>query len=86
MSEVISLQGPLEKLDGKLVLLIPLKAGGNELIACCRSMSEVQGEHLKVVIPDWLVGKLRVEEGDLVSVDNVGGKFNIHPVNPRPIQ
>jgi len=29
---------------------------------------------------------LRIEAGDLVSVNNSGGKFNITPVNPRPVQ
>jgi hypothetical protein len=26
---------------------------------------------------------LRIEEGDLVSIDNANGKFNIRPVNAR---
>lgn len=86
MNELVSLQGPVEKVNGKLTLLIPLKAGGNELINCCRSISEVQGEHLKIFIPDRLAGMLRIEDGDLVSVNNANGKFNIHPVNPHPIQ
>ena len=29
---------------------------------------------------------LRIEAGGLVSVNNAGGKFNITPVNPRPVQ
>jgi hypothetical protein len=86
MDDVTSLQGPVQKLDGKLTLLIPLEAGGDQLIECSRGISEVQGEFLKIVISEWLAGLLRIEEGDLVHVDNANGKFNIHPVNPRPVQ
>ncbi len=86
MDDVTSLQGPVEKIEGKLILRIPLEAGGDQLIDCSRGVSEVEGEYLKIVIPEWLAGMLRIEEGDLVSVDNADGKFNIRPVNPRPIQ
>jgi hypothetical protein len=86
MDELISLQGPVEKIDGKLVLLIPLEAGGDRLITCSRGISEVDGDCLKVVIQDWLADKLRITEGSLVSVDNRNGKFNIQAVNPMPLQ
>jgi len=44
------------------------------------------GRYLKIVIPEWLAGTLRIEEGSLVSVDNKGGKLNIHPIDPLPLQ
>jgi len=81
-----SLQGPVEKTDGKLVLYIPLSAGGNQFIECSKGIFEVEGEFLKIVIPEWLAGMLRIEDGSLVKVDNKDGKFNIHPVDPGPIQ
>ena len=40
---------------------------------------------LKIVIPEWLAGMLRIEERDLVYVNNLNGKFNISGVNPRPV-
>jgi len=86
MGELISIQGPVEKVDGQLALLIPLSAGGDQLIDCSRGVSEVQGEILKIVIQGWLAGMLRIEEGDLVVVSNRDGKLHIHPVNPRPVQ
>jgi hypothetical protein len=86
MDNVTSLQGTVEKVEGKLVLLIPLNVGGDQFIACSKSISELQGEYLKVVIPEWLAGMLRIEEGSLVTVDNENGKLNIHPVNPHPLQ
>jgi hypothetical protein len=86
MNDVTSLQGPIEKIDGKLTLLIPLEAGGDQLIECSRGISEIQGEYLRITIPEWLSGMLRIEEGSLVSVDNENGKFNIHPINPLPLQ
>ena len=78
MENVTSLQGPVEKIDGKLVLLIPLSAGGDEFIDCSKGIPELHGEYLKMVIPEWLAGMLRIEEGSVVSVDNKDGKLNIH--------
>ncbi len=84
--ELTSVQGPVEKVDGKLTLRIPLDQGGRELIKCSRGISEIDGEYLKVTVPEWLAGALRIEEGSLVLVDNQNGKFNIHPINPLPLQ
>lgn len=75
--KVTSLEGPVEMIDGKLTLLIPLDAGGSELIACSKGISKIEGEFLKVIIPDWLAEKIKVKEDSLVTVDNRNGKFNI---------
>jgi hypothetical protein len=85
MEEVMSLEGPVLKVNGELLLLIPLEAGGSELIDCSRGISEVQGEFLKIVIPEWLAGMLRIEEGDLICVSNTDGKFHIVASSPRPV-
>jgi len=85
MEEVMSLEGPVLKINGELVLIIPLSAGGDELADCSRGNSEVQGEFLKIVIPEWLAGILRIEEGDLVCVEDTDGKFHITPSNLRPV-
>jgi hypothetical protein len=85
MEEVMSLEGPVLKIDGKLVLIIPLSAGGADLMQSSRGISEVQGEFLKIVIPEWLAGMLRIEEGDLVCVEDADGKFHITPSSPRPV-
>jgi len=84
--DVTSLEGPVEKIDGKLVLRIPLEAGGRELIECSRGISEIEGEFLQITIPDWLAGMLRIDEGSRVYVDNREGKCNIQPVNALPLQ
>ncbi|HUO13387.1 MAG TPA: hypothetical protein VMX38_00250 [Verrucomicrobiae bacterium] len=83
---VTSLEGPVEKIDGKLVLRIPLDAGGRELIDCSRGISEVQGGFLCITMPEWLAGMLRIEQGCRVYVDNRHGKCNIQPVNPQLLQ
>ncbi len=85
MEDVMSLEGPALKVNGELVLIIPLSAGGDELMKCSHGISEVRGEFLKIVIPEWLAGMLQVEEGDLVSVHNTDGNFHISPSNPRPV-
>ena len=64
--EVTSLVGPVEKIDGKLILLIPLAAGGDKFIECSRGISETEGEYLKIVIPDWLARTLGIKEGNSV--------------------
>jgi hypothetical protein len=84
--EVTSLEGPVEKIAGKLVLRIPLEAGGRELMECSRGISEIEGEFLRITIPDWLAGMLRIDEGSRVHVDNRGGKCNIQPVTALPLQ
>ena len=84
MGDVVSLQGPVEKIGGKLVLRIPLSAGGEELIQCSRGISEIEDDFLKIVIPDWLAAKLAISEGSLVQVDNREGKFNMTRCEVRP--
>jgi hypothetical protein len=82
-ADALTLEGPVERLDGKLALVIPLHEGGDRFLGCCRGISEVQGEKLKITIPEWLSGMLRIQEGDLVSIDNANRKFNIRAVNAR---
>jgi hypothetical protein len=77
------LEGPVLKIDGQLSLLIPLDGGGSEFLECSRGISEVHGEFLKIVIPDWLAGLFRIDEGDLVCVSHVDGKLHIVSANPR---
>ena len=76
----------MEKVDGNLVLRIPLAAGGEEFVECSRGVSEIKDGYLVIEIKEWLAGVLRIEQGDLVSVNNADGKLNITPVNPRPVQ
>jgi hypothetical protein len=86
MDGFASLQGPVEKVDGNLVLRIPLAAGGEEFVECSRGVSEIKDGYLVIEIKEWLAGVLRIEPGDLVSVNTADGKLNITPVNPRPVQ
>lgn len=86
MADVTYLRGPVEKVDGKLVLSIPLSAGGDQFIECSKGISELAGEYLKIAIPEWLAGTFRIDEGSIVSIDNKDGKFNIRPVDPQPVQ
>lgn len=84
MEDVVSLTGPVEKLNGHLVLLIPLDAGGCELVRCSLGIAEVEGQNLKVTIPGWLADKLGIHEGSTVHVDHRSGRFNIEPVRSEP--
>ncbi|MGB6461540.1 MAG: hypothetical protein WBG02_16370 [Candidatus Acidiferrum sp.] len=84
MENVMSLEGPVLKIKGELMLLIPLVDGGSDQIDCSRGISEVQGEFLKIVIPEWIVGMLEIEEGDFVRVQS-DGNLRIHAPNPGPV-
>ena len=77
MTEPISIEGPVELIDGKLTLRIPLAAGGAELAPFTRGIGETDSEYLNVVIQPWLAERLRIEAGSLVFVDNKNGKFTI---------
>src|SRR5881227_2011571 len=77
MEKPISIEGPVEVVDGNLMLRIPLSVGGDKLAALARGIGSVDGEWLCVVINPWLAEKLRVGAGSLVIVDNENGKFRI---------
>jgi hypothetical protein len=80
------LEGPVLKVAGQLMLVIPLSVGGSDrMLECSRGISEVQGEFLKIVIPEWLAGLLRIDEGDFVRVSSADGKLEIVPPNPRTV-
>ena len=82
MDSVTTLTGPVEYIDGKLWLRIPLDAGGSELVAASRGIGVVEGEFLSIEIMDWLARKLGISEGSLVTVDNAIGKLNLRPCDP----
>ena len=77
--DVTSLQGPVEVLDGGLVLRIPLDAGGADLAQSARGIAEVRDGLLVVRIPPWLAEQLGISAGTVVRVDNRDGKFTITP-------
>ncbi len=85
MAEVVSLEGPVEVVNGELAVLIPLDAGGAVLAPLAQGIGEIDGEFLKVVIQPWLAEKLRIAAGSLVIVDNANGKFKItrSPANDK---
>jgi len=82
MNEITSIRGPVEAINGKLTLLIPLDAGGEELIECTQGIGEVQDENLRIVIPDWLADKPGLYDGCMVHIDIHDGKFHIWRLSP----
>ena len=59
------------------MLRIPLDAGGEQLRLVCEHISEIDGDDLVILIPDWLAEKIAVGEGTEVYIDDRDGKFNI---------
>jgi len=77
MSPSLSLEGPVEFLDGKLVLRIPLDQGGTDLVPLTRAIASVVGDELVVEIQPWLAEKLGIRAGSMVVVSNLNGRFNL---------
>ena len=77
MADIVSIEGPVELIDGKLTLRIPLDAGGATLAPLARGIGDVDGEYLVVVVEPWLAEKLNIGAESLVIVDNQNGKFTI---------
>jgi hypothetical protein len=81
VENMLSLEGPVLKVNGELMLLIPLADVSTEAAKRSRSISEVQEDFLQIVIPEWLAGMLEIEEGDLVRVES-DGKLDIKLPDP----
>jgi hypothetical protein len=77
MSDIVSLEGPVELENGQLTIRIPLEYGGAELAPFTTGIGEIQDGDLVVVIQPWLAEKLNIGAESLVVVDNVEGKFRI---------
>ena len=77
MADTISIEGPVELVDGDLVLRIPLLVGGDKLAPLAHGIGHIEGDYLCVVIKPWLAEKLGIDAGSIVVVDNKNGKFTI---------
>ena len=71
------LEGPVECINGDLILRIPLDEGGQDLVACSRGIGQIDGEFLNILIRPWLAEKMGIVEGSVVVVDNENGKFGL---------
>ncbi len=76
MDDPISIEGPVERINGNLMLRIPLSVGGDRLAARSK-IGRIEDDYLCVIIQPWLAEKLRIDAGSLVVVDNLNGKFTI---------
>jgi hypothetical protein len=77
MPEFVSLEGPVEMVNGKLTVRIPLDVGGDKLAPFAAGIGAIDGKHLNVTINRRLARRLNIDAGSFVSVDNRRGKFNI---------
>jgi hypothetical protein len=77
VSESVSIEGPIDLENGRLILRIPLEAGGDKLAPFAKGIGEVEGDELVVEIKPWLAEMLNVGATSLVVVDNIEGKFRV---------
>ena len=73
----ISLQGPVERREDRLVLRIPMNAGGEKLQITARATSFVEDGNLVVLLPEWLAQRMQLGEGSEINIDDRWGKLNI---------
>lgn len=73
----LPITGPVELVNNQFCLRIPLAAGGDELVPLTTKIATVEGDVLKVIIPDFLMKFLNLRVGGLVNVQVVEGKFNL---------
>ena len=55
--DITTLSGPVEKIDGELVLRIPLDAGGVEFVGCSQGIATIEGGELEGSNPQMACGK-----------------------------
>lgn len=77
MPDLVSLEGPVELVEGELAVRIPLAAGGDKLAPLAHGIGTTDHEYLTVLIQPWLAEKLHIDVGSLVIVDNCDGRFRI---------
>lgn len=77
MNDKVGLEGPVELIDGKLLIKIPLNAGGDKLRKYASGISNCDEEYLIIEIKHWLAEKLNIQAGSPVIVDNQNRKFTI---------
>ena len=77
----VSLQGLIKSEGDKLVLRVPLNAGGAQLNLVASGISVIDGDDLVIIVPPWLAEKLQIVEGTKVCVEDRSGIFNIVKVD-----
>ena len=76
-NDFLTLEGPVERRDGRLVLRVPLAAGGDRLKLVAHATSYEEDGNLVVLLPEWLAQRMHLHEGAAVHVDDRWGKLNI---------
>ncbi len=75
--DFVAVEGPVERRGDRLVLRVPLDAGGEGLRVAAKAISYEEEGRLVVVLPEWLARRMQLGEGSEVHVDNRFGKLNI---------
>ena len=76
-NDFVAIEGPVERRGDRLVLRVPLDAGGEKLKLVAQATSFEEDGRLVVELPEWLAQRMQLGEGSAVHVDNRFGKLNI---------
>lgn len=75
---IVEITGPLEFIEGRWLLRIPLSAGGAQLAPLTRGIGKVVADILEVELSAGLVSKLGLHDGQELTVSNRDGKFTFN--------
>ena len=76
-NEFVAVEGPVERRGDRLVLRVPLDAGGDKLRQLATATSYEEDNRLVLELPEWLARRMQLCEGSAVHLDNRFGKLNI---------
>ncbi len=81
LNDYVSLEGPVERRGDRLVLRVPLNAGGDRLRLVANATAFEEDGRLVVELPEWLATRMKLDEGSAVHVDDRWGRLNISRLN-----
>ncbi len=81
LNDYVSLEGPVERRGDRLVLRVPMNAGGDRLRLVANATSFEEDGRLVVFLPEWLAKRMQLDEGSAVHVDDRWGRLNIARLN-----
>ena len=83
MDDYVSIDGPIEVIDDRMFVRIPLEPYGKSLVSCTKSISFIADDHLCIEIHEWMLEKLEMSATDLLHINNDNGEFNMRKADER---
>ena len=79
----IYLSGPIERIDGKLSMCIPLEEGGEVLAEYTKGISRIQDGQLIISPPENMLAGMGIFEGTEIEITIKDGRFTFYGPPPK---